>query len=339
MSKYRHKSGPKYKQQGVALIVVLLVLAVMVSLAATMSERLFINFQHAENQRDSQQAYWYAIGVEALAKYAVTESKKDSDTINMSQPWALEEQVFPLDYGQAAGKIRDMQSCYNINVLAASSSQQLSEGETKPYLVSVLQLTLEELGIENYQAEVFADSVREYLDADDRSLSNFGVEDSTYEALSPAYMAANGILADASELRSIYQTDPRMMTLIAPVLCAIPQDDWRLNINTLDEKGAVILAALFSPQLSVGDARSLVENRPFDGWESVDEFLSEASLSGIDSTITDKAKGYLAVDSSYFELDAQILVNESRVRVRSLLYVNDNDEVSVIRRRFGGISE
>ena len=81
------------------------------------------------------------------------------------------------------------------------------------------------------------------------------------------------------------------------------------------------------------------KNRPFDGWSSVDNFLAEAQIAAVDSAIRDEAKAYLAVDSQYFELDAQVKVDESRVRVRSLFYSNEQETATVIRRRFGGISE
>ncbi len=327
----------KAKQQGAALIVIMLVLAAMVSIAATMSERLFVNFTRAENRLNHQQAYWYSLGVEALAEYAIEESYSEGDSINLSQPWALKEQVFPLDYGEASGKIRDMQSCFNVNAL--SNIQQNSGTNAKPYLVTVFKTILDELDVDSYQADVIADSTWEYLDSDDNVTSSFGVEDSTYEALSPAYLAANGMLADSSEMRSIYQMDNKVMRAIEPIICAIPSDDWRLNVNTIDKKGATILAALFSPQLSVSKAESIVDNRPFDGWSSVDDFLAEAEIASIDKVTKDKAKGYLSTDSQFFELDAQIIVNESRVRVRSLLFSTDRKDAAVVRRRFGGISE
>ncbi|MDG3086859.1 type II secretion system minor pseudopilin GspK [Vibrio hannami] len=334
MNKYcPHRSS----QSGVALIVVLLILAVMVSLAATMSDRLFTSFKRAENQKYHQQAYWYAIGVEALAKYAVDESKQDGDTINMSQPWALEEQVYPLDDGQAAGHIRDMQSCFNLNALAGEL--QTTGDSTKPYLVTVLQLTLEELGVDSYKAEVIADSAYEFLDSNDSAATNFGVEDSTYESLQPSYLTPGNVVADASEFRAIYQTDPIVMRLIAPILCAIPTDDWRLNVNTIDENGAYLLTALFSPNLSLSDAQALVDNRPFDGWQSLDDFMDESRIASIDGSIKERARGYLTVNSNYFELDAQVMVEDSRVRIRSLLYSENGDDVEVVRRRFGGISE
>lgn len=325
------------KQKGVALIVVLLILTMMVSIAATMSERLFVNFNRVENRLSNQQAYWYSVGLEALATYAINQSYNDSDTINMSQPWALKEQVFPLDYGEASGKIRDMQSCFNINAFSALSQQ----GNTleKPYLVNVFQLILDELGVDSYQAEVIADSTWEFIDDDSVTTSRSGVEDSTYESLSPPYLTANSLLADNTELRAVYQVDQNIMRRISPIVCAIPSDDWRLNVNTVDENGANILSALFSPNLSVSNAQALIKNRPFDGWETVADFLAEPEISSIDSNITDQAKAYLSIDSQYFELDAQVIVNESRVRIRSLLYSKDKKDVAVIRRRFGGISE
>ena len=331
------RQSGKQRQQGVALIVVLLLLAVMVSLAATMSERLFVNFKRAENQLSHQQAYWYSLGVEALARYGIQESYKDTDTINMSQPWALKEQVYPLDYGTAAGHIRDMQSCFNLNVLA--SVKPNTSGNGKPYLVTVWQNLLQELGVDNYQAEVIADSTWEFLDADDRAESVNGVEDGTYESLKPSYLAPNGLMADASELRAVYQVDNKVMKQVKPVVCALPYDDWRLNVNTVDEKGAAILVALFSPHLSQSDAKELIADRPFDGWGAVDDFLAESVIASIDESVRKTAKGYLSVDSKYFELDAQVEVNESRVRVRSLLYSKNREDVTVVRRRFGGISE
>ncbi|MDE1243207.1 type II secretion system minor pseudopilin GspK [Vibrio aestuarianus] len=324
-------------QQGVALIVILLLLAIMVSIAATMSERLFTQFQRASNQINYQQAYWYSLGVESLAQVAIEQSYKDGDNINLSQPWALEEQTYPLDYGTVTGRIIDKQACFNLNVLAQVTPT--TGGTNKPYLVQVLQHLLEESDVDNYQAEVIADSLWEYIDDDSNVQSSYGVEDSYYESMSPAYLAANTLLADGSELRAVQQVTGEVMQRMAPYVCALPTDDWRLNVNTVASENAKLLVAMFSPHLSESDAKSILENRPFDGWGSVDDFLAEASIATVDSKVKDEAKQYLSVDSAYFELDAQILVDDSRVRIRSLLFSDNKETATVVRRRFGGISE
>ncbi len=324
-------------QRGVALIVILLLLAIMVSIAATMSDRLFTQFKRAQNQIDYQQAYWYSMGVESLAKVVIKESFKDSDTINLNQPWAIEERAYPLDYGEAKGYITDMQACFNLNALA--SVQMPQNSATKPLLVTVFQRLLESVDIDNYQAEQIADSTWEFVDKDLTARSLSGVEDNYYESLSPAYLTASSLLADATELRAINQVSGDALLKLMPLVCALPNASWLLNVNTLQPEQADILVALFSPGLPKDAAVDLLDNRPFDGWPGTEQFLAEPQLANINEQTKQQASQYLTVDSAYFELDAQVVVNESRVRVRSVFFSQDRNEVTVIRRRFGGFSE
>lgn len=324
-------------QRGVALFVVLLLLAVMVSIAASMADRLFGQFKRAANQINYQQAYWYSIGVEALAKVGIEQSYKDADTINLSQPWALEEQTYPLDYGTLKGRLVDQQACFNLNALV--DAKQDAGSDKVPYLVESLQNLMEQLEVENYQAEAVAQSVWEFVDRNTTVNSVSGVEDSYYESMTPAYLAANGLLADSSELRAIHQVSGEVMNTLAPYVCAIPTTEFRLNVNTVRPEQAELLSALFQPHISVDQAKQVLEDRPFDGWASVEDFLNEGAFASIKQETLKPIKGYLSVDSKYFEMDAEILVGDSRVRIRSLLFSDNRETATVISRRFGGIGE
>lgn len=323
-------------QQGVALIVVLLLLAVMVSIAATMSQRMFSQFQRANHQLGYQQAYWYSIGVEALAKVAIEQSYKDNDTINLNQPWAQKERSYPLDYGEVTGSIVDKQACFNLNVFSGLISHS---DNAPPYVYRVWRSLLEELEIDNYQAETIADAMWDFIDTDDRVNRASGAEDALYESMTPAYLAPNGLLADSSELRAVYQVSGEAMSQLAPYVCALPNQDWRLNINTLAPEQATLLVAMFSPYLTESNAKAVLESRPFDGWESVANFLAEPQIAAVENARREEARAYLAVDSHYFELDAQVKVDSSRVRMRSLFYSSNKKDAMVIRRRYGGVSE
>jgi len=336
MAVVRRKAA-RAKQSGVALIVVLLLLAVMTAIAASMSERLFTNFKRATSQLNHQQAYWYSVGVEALAKVGIEQSYKDNDTINLSQPWAIEEQQYPLDYGDAIGKVVDKQACFNLNVLASVKNN--GADSQSPFLVKVLRSMLEQQGVEPYLAEVIADSSWEFVDSNTSVQSNSGVEDSTYEGMQPPYLAPNSLMADSSEFRAVNQVTGEVMQKMAPLLCALPSQEWKLNVNTIGEEQSAILVALFQPYLSEQNAKELINNRQYDGWQSVDDFLSEAVIASVDKKAQTQARNYLSVDSHYFEVDAQILVEQSRVRLRSLLYSKDKKQATVVRRRFGGMSE
>ncbi|MDX1303982.1 type II secretion system minor pseudopilin GspK [Photobacterium sp.] len=325
------------QQKGVALIVVLLLLALMTLLAVQMTERLHINFYRVENQILNQQAYWYAQGLEELAKVAIKQGVDDSDTVNLSQAWATKGQRYPLDNGEAIGNIIDRQACFNLNALSRVKPE--ADQTKKPFLVSYLQSLLEEVGVESYEAEVVADSSWEFVDPDDAVQSSFGAEDSTYEGFLPPYLPPNDWLADVSEFRAINGVTGQVYNKAKHLLCALPSDKMVLNVNTIDEQQAALLAGLFTPALSLSDAQTLIASRPYDGWQSVDDFKNEPTISGIDAAILTRAEKHLAVSSDYFQLDTEVLVDRARLRLVALLKRDAQKEVTVIRRRYGGISE
>jgi general secretion pathway protein K len=336
-SPVRKRVSISNKQSGVALIVVLMLLAIMAAIAATMSERLTLGISRSAQKIDHQQAYWYAVGVEQLAKYGIEESFSDSDTVNLSQPWALDNQVFPLDYGEARGRMVDLQACFNLNGLAQLSLDG-SENQ-RPYLMLALIELLKAKEVDEYQAEVIVDSLYEYLDGDSSVVTLSGVEESSYEALTPAYLTPNGLLSDESELRAIYQVDRSVMSKMRQLVCALPTDQYLLNVNTVREWQAPLIEAMFVGELSSDNALQIIQNRPFDGWGSVDDFMQESAIDALNSDIKNSAKAHFSVDSGYFELDGEVIVGDSRMRVRSLFFSNDKQSVQVVRRRFGGIVE
>ncbi|MGO1295686.1 MAG: type II secretion system minor pseudopilin GspK [Vibrio sp.] len=336
----------KHSQQGVALIVILLIVAIMVSLAATMSARMFTQFQRATHQINYQQAYWYSIGVEGLATSLLKQTrKKDSKTINLSQVWAIKDRTFPLDYGSVSGQIYDKQACFNLNVFSGLVS---APGvAVSPYPAQVFTNLLQYLNVESNKAGVITDSLWEFVDTNDTVNTTYGMEDSYYDSLSPAYLPPNGMMVDSSELRAVQGVSGKVMEQLKPYVCAIPTAEWKLNINTITQKQALLLVAMFSPNLTEADAKALIKNRPKKGWSSVADFMSEPQLARSSQSnrqsnapnAATNANQYLTVSSHYFELDAQVLVDKSRVRVRSLIHNEDKSNATVIRRRYGGISE
>ncbi|GAB6263423.1 type II secretion system minor pseudopilin GspK [Photobacterium sp. 53610] len=325
------------KQRGVALIVVLLLLAMMTLLAVQMTDRLQLNFYRVENQVFNQQAYWYSQGMEQLAKVAIEQSLSDSDTVNLSQVWATEGQSYPLDNGEVKGNIYDRQACFNLNALSGQAPEQ--DRTKKPFRVRFLQALLEESGSESYEAEVAADSVWEYVDPDETVYSAYGAGDSSYEGFSPPYLPPRNLMADVTELRAVNGVSAKMFQQARPFLCALPTTELLINVNTIKATQAALLVGVFSPELSLDDARQLIENRPYDGWQDVEAFLADGAISRLTKTVRDQAKPYLAVKSDYFELDAEVKVDRARLRILALLKRDGENKVTVVRRRYGGMSE
>jgi general secretion pathway protein K len=325
------------QQAGVALIVVLLALAFMVSLAAVIGENVFTQFQRATQREHYQQAYWYAIGVESVAKVALKNSFSDDDTTNLSQAWAVGEQTYPLDFGTVVGAIHDRQACFNLNAFANPALN--TSTDERRFLLAFFARLLESQQVDSYQAEVIADSLSEYLDQDDTVASNYGLEDGYYQSLMPQYLPPNSEMAEPSELRAVQQVSGTAMSAIKTLVCALPTTASRININTLSPSQAPLLTALFSPYLSLNDAQTLIASRPYQGWETVNDFLAEPQIAATDVSTQEKVRGYLDVVSDYYELDALVNVDTSQVRIRTLFYSPDKENFWVVRRQFGGMRE
>lgn len=339
MQLFRGGSVQFSAQRGVALLVVLLMMALMTTIAVSMSNRMFINFNRAETQIRSQQAYWYSQAVESLAKYGIKESFSDQDTVTLSQPWAVRDKIYPIDGGQATGNMYDKQACFNLNALRDVKPEQNAMG-TNPFLVSALQRLIESQGFEAYQAEMVASSTWEYIDRDDNVQSSQGVEDGEYNGRKIPHYAANGFLADVSEWRAINGVTQEMFEKVSPFLCAIPTGELKVNINTLEESEAPILTALLQPHLTEELAIQLISDRnAIEGWPDVGSFLADPVFSTLTQDDKTKLQTFLDVRSRYFELDTELTLDATTLRLRALLHRDKEGSVTVIRRRFGGVSE
>ncbi|MCG3883655.1 type II secretion system minor pseudopilin GspK [Photobacterium leiognathi] len=328
------------KQRGVALIVVLLLVAMMSLIAVQMTGRLQHNFHRVENQIQHQQAYWYSLGVEALAVKGLTLTFKDSKIIDLTQPWAIEDKTYPLDGAVVTGSMTDKQACFNINALGAV--KPVADGSKKPFLVTYFQNVMIDTGVDDYQAEEIADSSWEFIDENSTVQSSYGGEDSTYEGFQPAYLPPNGWLADRSELRAINGVSAEIYNQIKGLVCALPTKEFKLNVNTITEKQAVLLSALFSPELSLEQAQKIIKDRDArsKGWDSVEDFMKVLpQVDQKESEDQKKKEQYLTVSSNYFSLDAEIQIDRARLRAVTLFKRDDNNKVTVVRRHYGGIRE
>lgn len=338
MTKNHNVRPYKRHQHGVALLIVMLIMALMTGLAATMASRMFVNFNRVESQLNYQQAYWFALSIEELAKFGIQDSFSNDDPVTLSQPWAVRDEIYPLDQGEAIGSVYDQQACFNLN--AFYKSEASSNSNENPILVTILQRLMESQGVESTEAEIAATSTWEFIDKNNNVQSTAGVEDSEYESRMPPYVTANGYLSDVSEWRSIYGVSQQTYQKVAPFLCALPTNDLKVNINTVEGKDAPLLAAILHPYLTEEKAFEIISNRePVNGYRDVNSFFAEPGFVELSQQNRELLQSFFDIKSRYFEVDATITLDESSLRIRSLLHRDDKGKVSIVRRRFGGTSE
>jgi general secretion pathway protein K len=174
----------------------------------------------------------------------------------------------------------------------------------------------------------------DWLDADNSLQSAGGAEENDYAALTRPYYTANSLMVSKSELRTILDVTPADYQLIAPLVCVIPQlSKMQVNVNTLQEEQAAVLAALI-PNLSVEDAKSVIASRPEQGYNSVDDFFNQ-NTQLLSSGASEQIKAMFTVKSAYFQAEINIDTADSSFTLTTLFKLNGN-QVDVVARRIGG---
>lgn len=323
------------KQRGVALIVVLLIVAMVVIIATNITSRNQLSMRRTLNLAQYDQAYWYSISAEELAKKILKQDLDDAEgRVHKQQYWAMSDVVFPAEYGEIAGKITDMRSCFNLNALSVTT-KEVENGQPKlPLAAKQYKALLVSLGMNDFTADHLTQTLKDYID-EDTVTSPYGAEDAEYEARNVPYRAANTLMNHRSELRAVIGYTQEIYLKLLPYICVIPGDDRQLlNVNTLEVEQAALLAAMVDNQISIGEAESIIGQRPGDGFDKIDDFYSSSSLGSI--KWEGAMKSSFVVDSQYFLLESGAKVDNAIFRMESVLQKSSGNKMNVLTRQFGG---
>ncbi len=367
--------SPSYsrgRQQGVALITVMLIVALASIIAAQMTTRLQTQMQRSTNISFNQQAYWYALGAEAFSKRVLIKAFKDEpDVTHLEQIWAEEGSNFPVDFGEISGEISDLQSCLNLNALhpeaktkaeadsgagspasaatatgttgnttatstgSKSTSGSNSSSNKQLPAATVLEALIVNLNIEgigSFEAEAMVNALTDWLDGNDMITGSGGAEDNDYASREFPYLAANSYLGSVNELRLIEHFTPAVILALTPYVCVLPQNPQHL-IN-------INTLDVEKPELlqallgsSLEDAQEVLSARDSSGYENVADFLKLKELTKI--RLEKWQTAAFVIDSDYFKLKASARFNNSYFSMSSMMKVNESQQIQVISRTIG----
>lgn len=308
------------RQQGVALITVLLVVAVVTVICAGLIARQQLSIRSSANQLHVRQAWHYALGGETLAKAVLQRDLRQGDprqpVDHLAEPWALPLPPFALDEGgELRVRILDPSGRFNLNGL-------VRQGQPDAVALQRLRRLLLRLEIDKPYAERLLD----WLDGDDELGASHGAEDGLYLLATPPYRTANRQLGDVSELRLLLEMEEADYRRLQPYVSALPSDAL-LNVNSA---GAMVLSSL-ADGLGPDAAQALVAARGREGFASPAAFAAQPALAGLG----EQAVQGLAVGSQYFEVFSEVSLGERRVVLRSLLQRSSDGQVRVLARDLG----
>ncbi len=278
-SKLRAVSS-RSQQQGIALLSVVLITAVMVVSLTLFTEHVQKDARRQQNARLYNQAWWYGDSAEKVIASTLKELITIK-TVHLGQPWATET-YYPIDGGTIGGVMVDQRACLNINGLLSDKRP----GEVDKIAVEQFQqllTNLHELEGTEEQALVMNESTRkqlvsrvvDWLDADFDTVNADGAEDQDYIAggstYEQSYYTANAPFASLDEILQTGAINRQQLDALSPYICALPVPGRKVNLNTLTPNQAPLLAALFFNQINVEEAEKILSERPRNGFIGIND--------------------------------------------------------------------
>lgn len=297
-------------QRGVALITALLVVALATIAAVAMTREQGLAVRRAENLKNAEQAWQYALGLEAYARKRLHDDQARGEAMDTrNENWASRLPPLPVENGQLTGKLEDLDGRFNVNSLLGSAAPEI-QAERFRRLLAVLELD-----------PAVAPALEDWLDADIEARAD-GAEDYRYTGLSPGYRAANRPLVHPSELRLVLGVDAAAWERLEPHVTALPSSDTAINVNTATEPVLRSLADGISPEKARQLARA-----GHSGFGSVQDFLDSEPL----DALAVEPRG-LGVESRYFQSLGVVQLGDDVFRFHSLIHRPPSGNMAVLMR-------
>jgi len=287
-------SGRSQRQQGIALITVILIVALATTVASFVAWRQQVWTRQVENLRDATQSESVArAGVDWVGAI-LNEDRRKNQVDHLGEPWA-QHVALPVERGRVAGGISDSQARFNLNNLVRGGQASDADIAALQRLLGLLHLP-----------DTLVDALVDWLDSDSLPYGADGAEDAYYLALPEPYYPANRALVDLSELLMVRGFDQLSVDKLTPYVTVLPNPT-QVNVNTAS---AEVLSTVI-PGLNLDDARHLVAERG-DGSQTLADFRGKLSL----AQSVGLQENLLSVASDYFQAD--LSVEFGRVRQRYL---------------------
>ena len=303
------------RQRGVALILVLVIVAFAGVLSANLLQQQQRLISLAAEQTAADQAFLYAVSLEQWAMRLLRTDRAGNASDSEQDIWATAFPAISVAGGEISARITDYQARLNLNRVFRS-------GAVDQAAKAALERLFQSKGMDPAVTEALVD----WIDKDHNATGYRGAEDDYYTRLPQAYLSAGRELADVSELRLVRGMSERGFLSLSPVVAALPASAG-LNVNTASPE---VLAALGTGPQTL--QRILAERRvrPF---ESLADFEARVPFPDDDPGLDG-----LDVSSGYFLLHAEVVLGGYRYVQETLIQRADDGSCSIRwrQRRPGG---
>lgn len=310
----------KRKNHGVALVTAMLITALTGSLAAGLTWNNSLDIRRTMTLMFHEQGIQIALGAESWAQDILRNDSINSQIDHLSELWASDLPVLPIDntsvQGAISGKIEDLNGKFNVNNLINI------DGQVDLDMLKQFERLLQILDID----KKFARLTLDWIDADQIASLPYGAEDFVYTNLNPPYRTFNKPLINVTELSSLEGMDKYSFKRLLPHITALPG---KTNINVNTATPAVL--------------RSLSINIDENAVERLLALRKESGIPDLASTFDTLIENKAILDnltqkSTYFQLKAVVQIDNVVVNYFSLIMrLPNGGPVTTILRSFGTI--
>jgi general secretion pathway protein K len=279
------------RQQGVAIIMVLLIVAIATSLAAYMAMQQNLWQRQVESQFERAQARQLGAAGIDWARAVLAEDARGNAVDHEKEIWTLRLPAIPVEGGEVIGAIEDRQGLFNLNNVASNVAQ--------------FQRLLAVLGLPPDLAPALAD----WIDADSEPQAG-GAEDGYYLALAQPYRTSNRALVELGELVRIQGFDSRTIESLRAFVSVLPAARTPVNVNFAP---AEVLVAVIEG-MTLSDARLLVQQRQGQPYKDIADFKLRLPHGGIKVVDSD-----ISVKSDFFWVTGRASVGQAQVVTQALM--------------------
>lgn len=307
-----------FRQQGVAVIMVMLVLAIVAVTTAALVKRHQFNQAMASQVIHLGQAKAHIQGAEHWAYQLLKQDRQKNNVDHGGEGWAQNTPPLPVEQGFLHGRITDLQGKFNLNSIVNGNTLYAPS-------IAMFKALLKQHNLDPQLSVHLAD----WIDPNVETQNQGTLEDAYYLALPVPYRSANQPLLDVSELGLVRGFNAATVAVLAPYISALPYGS-TINVNSANES---ILMAM-SSAISLAKAQQLVTRRKLNHWPNPQTFVNAAvgPKSSSNQTLWDNLMQISTVSSHFFSLNINAQFGVVKTRLESTLQRSDNGTVTTLTR-------
>ncbi|RLA08669.1 MAG: hypothetical protein DRQ51_01560 [Gammaproteobacteria bacterium] len=308
----------KKQQNGVALLTVLLISAIISAISIKMIADRQKQTLKTINRLTFQQAQQYAEGATALAYIILKKDHELNKTDSKEDIWAqTKNMAYPLpNDGYFTGDFDDLSGKINLNSLVDSNNK------TNPYIFTALNLLFAELEINKNIIQ----AIRDRIDKDSEVAGIGGAESDYYLGLETPYKNSNQPMIHISELLLVRGIDQQIFEKMIDFVTVLPGDTL-ININTTKIE---VLHSMLS-MLKKEDVQTIYDEIQEEPYKNINTLKNHSLLKNKNPQMK-----YFSVKSNYFKVKFVIFLQKINLKFILVLHRANNGKIKTISKSIGG---